>query len=63
MPPRCHGSTGWQFSLIGTYVPRFPVRYSALNRRVGTGEREATHTFWHPVPARPKGEAVANASA
>ncbi len=45
MPPWAPQLLGWQFTLIGQYLPPFHARYSGLNSLVSTGDRAATHTY------------------
>ena len=44
-PPWVPQLLGWQFTLIGQYLPRFAARYSGTNSLVSTGDRASTHTY------------------
>jgi hypothetical protein len=44
-PPWVPQLLGWQFTLIGQYLPPFHARYSGPNSLVSTGDRAATHTY------------------
>jgi hypothetical protein len=45
MPPWVPRLLGWQFTLIGQYLPPFQARYNGPNSLVSTGDLQATHTY------------------